>query len=875
VAGSKDRESVAPASALRNGRLVLRSREVTERSLAGGKAYALARLSHAFEEIPAWFVISPAAFHASLDQQQQAVFQTQGFTPELLETLNPSVEVREQVSAALDEIAAADEFVAVRSSAVEEDSAVASFAGQLESYLNVSHAEIWQRIADVWRSGFSERVHVYREQKGLTGKPHPPAVLVQRMIPAELSGIAFSTDPVSGDRDQCVVSATTGFGDRLVGGLVQGDVYRVSRSGRVDMQTETEGEACLKEGQLRSVAQLACRSAEFFGCPQDVEWAIAGDQLYLLQSRPITTLDAEHSTGEVAVWDNSNIIESYSGLTSPLTFSFARHVYEGVYRQFLLNLGASPRAIAANDEIFRNMLGYLRGRVYYNLLNWYRLLVMLPGASHNRRFLDLMLGVRGSLTPELEQRLADTSDGPVRRVGSLPAFANLAAKIVWNWLTLNRRIKRFYERLEETLSLPVDELQTFRLDELARYYRTVDRKLLNRWDAPVLNDFYCMIFFGLSRQLLRRWGGPDAEALHGEFLQRREGIISTEPAKRIVEMAAIAAQDQRLLQSLLSDDRQEWTAAIAANPQFAAKYDAYLERFGDRCLEELKLESVTTREDPTSLLKAIAYRGCNPPAAEPATANDDLFAHQALRKLMAGKPLRRKLTMLLIREAARRVRNRENLRFERTRVFGRARQTFLQIGQRFADAGVLAHPRDVFFLEVEEILGSIEGTATTSNLAELARLRMAETDQFRAFPDPPTRFETHGAVLTAIGGIVSVPADKMAASDDAERSGLGCSPGLVRGTARVIVDPRGASISPGEILVAKYTDPGWVLLFTTAAGIVVERGSLLSHSAIVAREMGIPAVVAVPEVTDWLHDGDQIELDGARGIVRRLDHAGT
>ena len=115
----------------------------------------------------------------------------------------------------------------------------------------------------------------------------------------------------------------------------------------------------------------------------------------------------------------------------------------------------------------------------------------------------------------------------------------------------------------------------------------------------------------------------------------------------------------------------------------------------------------------------------------------------------------------------------------------------------------------------------------------------------------------------------------MAASDDAERSGLGCSPGLVRGTARVIVDPRGASISPGEILVAKYTDPGWVLLFTTAAGIVVERGSLLSHSAIVAREMGIPAVVAVPEVTDWLHDGDQIELDGARGIVRRLDHDGT
>ncbi len=772
---------------------------------------------------------------------------------------------------AMREIASPGELVAVRSSAIEEDSITASFAGQLESFLNVSADDIWDRIADVWRSGFSERVRAYRQHKGLLGPPQPPAVLVQKMVPAEVSGIAFSTDPVTGDRNQCVVSATTGHGDRLVGGLVQGDVYHVSRSGQIIARPEKQDHATLTGSQVKRVARLARQLEKHFQHPQDIEWALAKDQLFLLQSRPITTL-IRQQTGNAILWDNSNIVESYSGVTSPLTFSFARRLYEGVYRQFVRNLGVSHRAIAENDDVFRNMLGYIDGRVYYNLLNWYGMLALLPSASHNRRFLDLMLGVRDALSEDHEQQLARFR-AKAGRVRQLLAWGRLSAKIVWNWLTLGGRTDRFYARLQATLALSLKEMQAMPVDDLVRYYRSVERQLLNRWDAPVLNDFYCMIFFGLSRQLLRRWGGPEAEALHGEFLQRKEGIISTEPARRIVEMAAIAAQDQRLLKSLQSADTQERATAIEANPGFRQAYEAYLDRFGDRCLEELKLESITTRDDPTSLLLTIAYRAGQVATAAPATT--DTSPEQTLGQMMRGKPIRRALAMFLMREAARRVRGRENLRFERTRVFARARQTFLQIGTELNRAGVLSHPRDIFFLEVDEVLGAVEGTGTVSDLHQLVHLRKAENDQFRALPERPTRFETCGAVISALNRVDRRPSEKGQVADDEERSGLACSPGVVQGTARVIIEPRGACVGPGEILVARHTDPGWVLLFATAAGVIVERGSLLSHSAIVARELGLPAVVAVPEVTSWLHDGDQIELDGGRGIVRRLNRDKT
>jgi pyruvate,water dikinase len=212
------------------------------------------------------------------------------------------------------------------------------------------------------------------------------------------------------------------------------------------------------------------------------------------------------------------------------------------------------------------------------------------------------------------------------------------------------------------------------------------------------------------------------------------------------------------------------------------------------------------------------------------------------------------------------VRDRENLRFERTRVFGRARRIVLAMGERLTEAGRLDDPRDVFFLEVGELLGAVEGTATTADLRGLVRVRRAEFAAF-AGEAPAERFRTEGAV--ALSPLLQT--NKLEAAGEGERRvGLGCCPGVVEGPARVVRDPRGVTLALGTILVAERTDPGWVLLFPSCAGLVVERGSLLSHSAIVARELGIPAAVAVPGATGWLRDGDRVRLDGATGTVERL-----
>jgi pyruvate,water dikinase len=221
----------------------------------------------------------------------------------------------------------------------------------------------------------------------------------------------------------------------------------------------------------------------------------------------------------------------------------------------------------------------------------------------------------------------------------------------------------------------------------------------------------------------------------------------------------------------------------------------------------------------------------------------------------------------VLRDARARVRDRENLRFERTRVFGRCRAIFVELGKRLHALGRLDEARDIFYVETEEALGFCEGTATLTDLAAAARVRKSEFARYREMAPPAERFETTGAVHQGNDFAPSRP--PVVVTGDTLK-GTGACPGVVRARVRVVHDPRAARVERGEILVARYTDPGWIMLFPSCSGLLVERGSLLSHSAIVAREMGIPAIVGLAGVTEWVQTGDLVELDGASGVVRKL-----
>jgi pyruvate,water dikinase len=876
----------------------------------GGKAAALRDAAKAGLPVPPWFVASPRAFRASLSGEQQGLLESPDGVAALaarLADVCPADAVRREIDAAVAALDPAGGPVAVRSSAVDEDGTEHSFAGQLDSYLFVRPEDVAAKVAAVWRSAFSDHILSYRKQHGLDAAPRPPAVLVQRMIDADAAGVAFAADPTTGRRGVAIVAAVLGLGTSLVGGDADADTFHVDRAGRiahrhiaakhiahqrdadapegvraVEVPEPEASRPAVADEQILAIADLARRASQHFGRPQDVEWAINGGTLYLLQSRPITTLAAlPDPEGAPILWDNSNIVESYGGITTPLTFSFARRAYEEVYRQFCRIMGVPAAVIAGNDDVFRNMLGLIRGRIYYNLLSWYRLLAMLPGFQVNRGFMEQMMGVKEPLPDEMLARVVP----PASRLGRARDTVRLTGSVfglLWNQVRIRPQVAAFYRRLNAALAEPDPPLGQLRPDELAAHYRGLERQLLRRWDAPLVNDFLAMIFYGVLRTLARKWCGDEAGTLQNDLISTGGGMVSAEPARRVKEMAAAARADPQLVSLLNEAPADEILAAIDQRPAFAAQYRAYLDKFGDRCLEELKLESPTLHDDPLLLLRAVGRlaRSDGPARREVTTGGgrvDESLRRQAeerAAKALAEHRNRRIVFDWVLRNARDRVRDRENLRFERTRLFGRCRRVFVELGRRLHAEGVLDAPGDVFFLEVEELLGFVEGTATTTRLRELAALRRAEFESHRDLPAPDERFETRGAVHLAndFRRKSSSPADTHAGTttNGDQLQGIGCCPGVVRGRVRVITDPRNADLPPGSILVARSTDPGWIMLFPAAAGLLVERGSLLSHSAIVSREMGLPAIVSVPGVTTWLKDGDEVEMDGGTGVVRRV-----
>jgi pyruvate,water dikinase len=876
---------------------VLRGHEADVSAPLGGKARALAALRDADLPIPPWIVLIPDAFIASLTPAQRTALDAAADLRALVADVAASAEVRDELQAAVAELCPGGEPVAVRSSASDEDGPEHSFAGQLDSFLFVSSDDAAARAADVWRSAFGERIVAYRREHGLSPTPRPPAVLIQRMVRPDAAGVAFGADPVSGRRGTAVVAAVPGCGTSLVSGACDADTYHVDRDGRivgravadkkikhvadpasaegvraVPIPPEAARAPVLTDEQVAATAALARLSGRRFGRPQDIEWALEGGKLYLLQSRPITSLNAlADPDGVLNIWDNSNIAESYNGVTTPLTFSFARRAYEEVYRQFCRILGVPRRKLERSDEVFRHMLGLVRGRVYYNLLNWYRLLALLPGFTVNRRFMEQMMGVRQGIPDELAEELGRATLGDRMR----DAFSLLGsmAAMVRHHFTLPRQIRDFYRRLNRALGPGRPDLSRLRADEIVAEFRRLETELVTRWDAPLVNDFFAMIFHGLLRRQAERWCG-DAGALHNDLLCGEGGMISAEPARRVAAMAAAARAHPELTAALCDAPRREALRAAASEPEFRRQFESYLEKFGDRCLEELKLESPTLHDDPLLLLRSVgqlARRLGGPgPAATPSPEVElRRRAEERAAAALAGRPLRRLMFRWVLKHARNRVRDRENLRFERTRLFGRARDLFVELGRTFHTEGALDDPRDIFYLELNEILGFVDGTAATTDLKGLTALRKAEFERWRRGEPPAERFETRGAVHVgnAFRG-AAMAAGALPAGDRLQ--GLGCCPGVVRGPARVVTDPRQATLNKGDVLVAERTDPGWIMLFPCATGLLVERGSLLSHSAIVAREMGIPAVVSLEGVTRWLKDGDWVELNGETGVVVKL-----
>ncbi len=836
--------------------------------IAGGKGRNLVELVRHGLPVPPFYIVTAKALETAYEKHWGVALtvdikNNRGDLAERIRQSAHSAQLNSELCASDNCNLGDSNCLAVRSSAQEEDGEK-SFAGQLISFLNVPNEQLIDKIFQVFASGFERRALAYRKLNRL-GDAVIPSVVVQKMIAADSAGVIFSHDPVNGDSSDpanAVVAITSGLAEKLVNGEVDGITIYLSRQ----INALHTANALLSTAQMEQLLKLLGECEAIFACPQDIEFAVAAGEIYLLQARAITTVKPkagrlDNIVDMTRVFDGSNIQESYPGITCPLTFSFINSAYQEVYKSFCRLMGVNEKTIQAEADLFSNMLSYIDGRVYYNLASWYRLMALLPAYKTNRTFMEGMMGLSQSASEvtsfEKSEKTAKISLGD--RFNTIKAIFC----IISNYLSLNKQIKDFNSRLD--LALSDCQLESMSLDQLYQQYRNLQVSLLSNWQAPVTNDFFAMVLFGVLKKLADK---EDNQYIYNLILQNHGGIVSAAPPKLIAEIAALIACDKELCQAMISRNQPLSMQLLQSHKEALLLYSNYLELFGDRSIGELKLETKSVKDDPSVLLNTIgslALSYCQP--ASSADVEDP--ADHKLKELSSSKSFTRQLLIKLVAgQTKESLANRENLRFARTRVFGRVRKIVQTMGLRLVEQECIDSMEDVFYLTIEELLGFIDGTAVSTNLRGLISLRKEERAGFALCV--AERLVLVGASGLRKSKLFSPKEKAEAVSQKLGLKGMGASAGVVVGRARVIRNPESEMLQPGEILVADRTDPGWIVHFATCAAIIVAHGSLLSHTAIVARELGIAAVVSCKGALEQIKTGDLIEVNGSTGVVTVL-----
>jgi pyruvate,water dikinase len=458
----------------------------------------------------------------------------------------------------------------------------------------------------------------------------------------------------------------------------------------------------------------------------------------------------------------------------------------------------------------------------------------------------------------------------------LPRLVRLVLRTTWNFW----RIRTWVERFEQNFRQHYARWTAMRFAEmpphaLMNVYRHMEAALLWQWHAPIINDFYVMIHYGVLKKLCAAWCGDTQGSLQNDLICGEGGIESTEPTRLLLKLAAMAQGDAELRRMILLDPPAEVARRVAEDPRlggFAAEFTRYLDLYGFRCMNELKLEEYSLRDRPEFVFTILRnYLAIDRPDAldvnAMATREQTIRRDAEARAFGRLSIVKRAVFRRVLRNARLGVKNRENMRFARTRIYGLLRELLRALGAHLAEEGVLADREDVFYLTLDECWDYLKGTAVTTRLGELAALRKAE---FAAYRDeqanlPDDRFETYGMAYHR-NRLRNQAAQTEVSADGALR-GTGCCPGERAGPVKVLRSPADDMKLSGEILVAERTDPGWVPLYPSVSGLLIERGSILSHSAIVAREMGIPTIVGIPGLTARLRTGDLVHMNGTSGVV--------
>ncbi|HEX6345803.1 PEP/pyruvate-binding domain-containing protein [Umezawaea sp.] len=723
--------------------------------------------------------------------------------------------------------------VAVRSSAVEEDLPGVSYAGQYETVLDVAGAgDLIAAVRTCWASAFSDRVATYQGTRAL-GAGRRIGVLIQHMVPAEAAGVAFSANPVTGDRNEVLVSAVRGLGDRLVSGQSTPDEWSV-RDGVAVLASGAERAITAEQAAL--VADLAQRIELRFGAPQDVEWAIADGTLWLLQARPITALPDPPPDVPPGSWQRSN----YS--TKPLSPMGRSTVFrcqaDGIGHLLAYSLGEKLE--------FREIGGWL-----------YSSFVMTEGVDRIRaKLATIMAGVR-----------ADE-----------PAASCLRWHEEWR-PALSGELAA--ERATDPAALTDGELRA-RLDHVVRLSARASEVHFRLGGAGML----LLGQLGLACQELLGWDAPRTMAL----LTGLPGS-TTAPSHALGELVRLAERHPEVRRLVRTGG--DAAACAEADPEFGAALRDYLDEYGFRTVG-MDITAPTTAENPALVLSLV--RGQLGRGFDPSRAADDLSASREsavaeASTALADRPddLARFERALERAQAAYPLRD-DSVLLSQT-AFALIRRGVLDLGRRLAERGQLRDAQDVFMLELDEALSALRDGTVVDGLvsrraAEFALAQANPGPRGYGRPVPPSRppGEWLGMLPPDVREVVAagmwvwreaggnLTTSGRGADDDAVVSGIAASNGTYTGPARVVLDETDwHELRPGDVLVCPQTTAEWSVLFPNVGALVTDHGGLLSHPAIIAREYRVPAVLATGDATRRLRSGQLVTVDGSRGVVDIID----
>ena len=879
-------------------------------SRVGGKGLNLTKLALAGFPVPAGFIVATECYEVFVERA--------GFTDWLaaemaaIDTLDPAAvaalsdsirqrfqasetpsEIAEQIVAAYGKMGRPP--VAVRSSATAEDLPGMSFAGQQDTFLNVIGDEALLRaVVNCWSSLWTARAIAYRARYGIDQSNVSLAVVVQEMVQSDTSGVLFTANPLSGRRTETVIDATFGLGEALVSGHVEPDHFVVDSDtdkiilrelgaksttiigqvagGVTTESTEARREQAITDEQIIQLTELGRNVVEHYGDPQDIEWAFLDGKLFLLQSRPITSLfPVPHSPQDAdrQVFISLGAVQGVLGPFTPLGLDMLRGMFAGIAQIFANDATLYDQELlySAAERPWIKVTGALQSPI--GRLIFRRVLPMVePGAAQSIR--DLVEEPQFQRAAVSRRFIAAAAPFLFRVLRSARrAFLDPEAHVQIVQADIEEHIASVTERTDKTSTL-AERVEL--LEWLS--YNAQFPFLLPRLIPPVIVGYASLGLLSKIASLLSLADPEIQPEMALEITRSLPNNVTTEMDLQLWRLAGRIGDDSAASDSFHAEEAETIASDFQAGtlpPTIQRALEEFLNGYEMRGVAELDIGRVRWRDQPVSIVRSLqSYLSIEDESRAPdrvfekgkddALRTIDRLAESSTR--VWGTPLAGRLVRFLGKRVRLLAGLRESPKFTMVRISGILRKALLDSGQELRDCGVLEQPDDLFYLTVRELKTLAMGAPGDWKRLVRAR-RLAEQNESRRQPIP--------RLLLSDGTAFYAGITPEAGADANTLSGSGVSPGTAEGTVQVLFSPLEAGLEPGDILVCPGTDPSWTPLFLAAGGLVMEVGGMMTHGSVVAREYGIPAVAGVDRATERLQSGQTVRVDGSSGTIEIRD----